>query len=125
MKQLTVSILRTVMLSTLCFLYLPSYEAEQETNRLLALPMIIPLFPAARVPGNAQIQLRYNDPLPSTVNYTWSTICHFLCYSDPIHAGVTCKGAQKPEIVSFIVSLSYKVSTIKEGVVFKEALSNL
>ena len=24
------------MLSTLCFLYLPSYEAEQETNRLLA-----------------------------------------------------------------------------------------
>ena len=52
---------------------------------------------------------------------------HTTCNSDDanIHAAVTCKGAQKPEIVSFIVSLSYKVSTIKEGVVFKEALSNL
>lgn len=38
---------------------------------------------------NAQIQLRYNDPLSSTENYTWSTICHFLCYSsDPLLAAV-------------------------------------
>ena len=64
----------------------------------------------ARAGYNAQIQLRYNDPPSSTENYTWSTICHFLCYSsDPLLAAVRVHRSLK---LSHSSSLLYPKSAL-------------